>query len=166
MYYVDILRKFHELNIEYLIIGGLAVNLHGIPRVTQDIDIVISTNSSNIEAIIRAMNELGYTPKMPGVMAEDLNDDKKIEEWINERNMKAFCFHHTLKPFQEIDILLSHSLDFENAYKKRLVKSAEGFDISIVSMDDLIKLKKESGRAQDLSDIEMLRKAKEWTDEE
>ncbi len=42
MYYFDELGEFYKKKVDYLVVGGLAVNLYGIPRVTQDIDILIS----------------------------------------------------------------------------------------------------------------------------
>ena len=48
MYYFDILKEFFDRKIDYLIVGGLAVNLYGVPRVTQDIDIIIALDKENI----------------------------------------------------------------------------------------------------------------------
>jgi hypothetical protein len=48
MYYFEILEGLHESKVKYLIVGGLSVNLYGVPRVTQDIDIIIAMGKKNI----------------------------------------------------------------------------------------------------------------------
>ena len=57
-----------------------------------------------------------------------------------------------------IDIVLVHPLDFEKSFINRTVKKAKDIDIYLASVDDIIKMKEFSGRTQDLSDIEMLKK--------
>jgi len=165
MYYFDLLKEFHTVGIKYMIAGGLSVNLHGIPRVTQDIDIVISPDRENILLTVSVLKKLGFVPVLP-VNPEDLADESIRESWIREKNMVAFSFHHTTDNYRVIDIILVHPLDLDSAYLNRTVKSVRDFTVNLVSIDDLIKMKKFSGRAQDLSDIEMLYKLKDFMAEE
>ena len=162
MYYFDFLQKLFEHNIQYLIVGGLAVNLYGVPRVTQDIDIIIAFETSNLLRLRNVLKELGYVPRLPGVNPEDLADAEKREDWINNRNLKAFSFYHAKDFYKAVDIVLVHPLDFNVAFKNRTVKKAQGTDINLVNIDDLIKMKSFSGRKQDLSDIELLYKIKHY----
>lgn len=55
-------------------------------------------------------------------------------------------------------MFLVHPLNFEDAYRKRIVKKVKDVEISLVSLEDLITMKEFSGRDQDLSDVEMLKK--------
>ena len=48
MFYIDLLRELYHNKIKYLIVGGVAVNLHGVPRATFDFDLVISTDIDNV----------------------------------------------------------------------------------------------------------------------
>jgi len=162
MYYFDFLQKLSEHNIQYLIVGGLAVNLYGVPRVTQDIDIIIAFETSNLSRLSNVLKELGYVPRLPGVNPEDLADAEKREDWITNRNLKAFSFYHAKDFYKAVDIVLVHPLDFNSALKNRTVKKAQGIDINLVNIDDLIKMKSFSGRKQDLSDIELLDKIKHY----
>jgi hypothetical protein len=162
MYYFELLQKLSEHNIKYLIVGGLAVNLYGVPRVTQDIDIIIAFETSNLLRLSNVLKELGYVPRLPGVNPEDLADAEKREDWINNRNLKAFSFYHAKDLYKAVDIVLVHPLDFNVAFKNRTVKKAQGTDINLVNIDDLIKMKSFSGRKQDLSDIELLDKIKHY----
>lgn len=159
MFYYDVLKEFHDNNIRYLIVGGLSVNLHGIPRVTQDIDIIIAMDEINIHRTIAVLEKLGYCPRLP-VKSSELADNLKREKWVSEKNLKAFTFYHPHDHFKVIDILLVHPLDFEESYKSREEKQVKNFVINLVSIDDLIVMKEYSGRSQDLSDIEMLKKLK------
>jgi hypothetical protein len=159
MFFFDVLEKFYENKIKYLIVGGLAVNLYGVPRVTQDIDIIIATDKDNIYKINRILKELNYVPRLP-VNPDDMADKEKLREWIDERNLKAFSFWNKKEAYKVIDIVLVHPLNFEISFKNKVVKAAEGVKIFLAPVEDIIKMKKASGRDQDLSDIEMLRKVK------
>ena len=165
MFYFDILERFYQDKIKYLIVGGLAVNLHGVPRVTQDIDIIIATDKDNILKINKILKELNYVPRLP-VNPDDMADNETLKEWTEERNMKAFSFYNKKENYKVIDIVLVHPLDFEISYKNKKVKEAAGVEIFIASIQDIITMKKASGRGQDLSDIAMLEKVKRFMEQE
>jgi len=165
MYYFEVLEALYKGRVRYLIVGGLAVNLYGVPRVTQDIDLIISTSKTNILKVISILKNLGYVPRLP-VNPVDLADSDKVKDWIENRNLKAFSFCHKKDDYKEIDIVLVHPLDFEESFKNKTVKKVENVEIYLASIDDLIKTKELSGRAQDISDIEMLKKARKYLWEE
>ncbi len=165
MYYFDVMELFFKKGIKYLIVGGLAVNLYGIPRVTQDIDIIISMDKENIYKINRALKELGYVPRLP-VNPDDLADKNILNEWIKTKNLKAFSFYHKTDAYKVVDILIVHPLDFKEAYRRKTIKKVGNIEIFLVSIDDLILLKQNIGRAQDLSDVQLLKKVKKWMEEE
>lgn len=161
MYYFELLKAFHENRIEYLIVGGLAVNLHGVPRVTQDVDIVIALDEVNILNVNRVMRALGYVPRLP-VNPEDLANETVREEWISRKNMKEFSFYHSRHDYRVVDIVLFYNSDYNTLKKNRVVKNAGGIEIYVASIDDLLSMKSFSGREQDLSDIRLLRKVKQY----
>ena len=161
MYYFEILEGLYERKIRYLIVGGLSVNLYGVPRVTQDIDIIISTDRENILKIITLLKNQGYVPRLP-VNPEDLAESDKVKDWVENRNLKAFSFYNKKDNYKVVDILLVHPLDFEESFKNRTVKRVKDIEIYLASIDDLIETKKFSGRAQDISDIKMLKKARKY----
>lgn len=164
MYYFEVLEALFENKVKYLIIGGLAVNLYGVPRVTQDIDLIISTNKPNILKINAVLKSLGYVPRLP-VNPVDMADSAKVNDWIENRNLKAFSFYHKKDNYKVIDIVLVHPLDFDKSFESRTVKKVKDVEIYLASIDDLMKTKEFSGRAQDLSDIEMLKKAKKYLED-
>ena len=162
MYYFEILKEFFDRKIDYLIVGGLAVNLYGIPRLTQDIDIIIAFDRENIFKLNGVLKSLGYVPRLPGVDPEELADPDVREDWIANKNLKAFSFYHTKDTYKAVDIVLVHPLDFAKAFQNKTTKKAKGIAINLVSVDDLIAMKSFSGRQQDLSDIELLKKIQQY----
>ena len=165
MYYFEVLQELYNHKIEYLIVGGLAVNLFGVPRVTQDIDIIIAFDKKNVSALNDVLKNLGYVPRLPGVNPDELADSSIREHWITNRNLKAFSFYHSKDIYKAVDIVLVHPLDFAIAFRNKTVKKAGGIDICLVCMDDLINMKSFSGRKQDLSDIELLNKIQQYEKE-
>ncbi|MDG6027790.1 MAG: hypothetical protein E3K40_14025 [Candidatus Brocadia sp.] len=161
MYYFEILEGLYKSKARYLIVGGLSVNLYGVPRVTQDIDIVIAMSKENILKITSLLTELGFIPRLP-VNPDDLANPDKVKNWIENKNLKAFSFCHTKDNYKVIDIVLVHPLDFEESFINRTVKKAKDIDIYLASVADIIKMKKASGRSQDFSDIEMLEKVRKY----
>jgi len=164
MYYFEILEGLYKSKVRYLIAGGLSVNLYGVPRVTQDIDIVIAMDRENVLKITSLLKELGYVPRLP-VSPDDLANPDKVKDWIENKNLKAFSFYHKNENYKVIDIVLVHPLNFEKSFKNRTVKRAKDIDIYLASIDDVVKMKEFSGRPQDLSDIEMLNKVRKYLEE-
>ncbi len=89
-------------------------------------------------------------------------DARIVQDWIANKNLNAFSFYNEKENYKVIDIVIVHPLDFEAAFENKDIKKANGFDVNVVSIDDLIKMKKLVGRSQDISDIKMLRKVKKF----
>ena len=160
MFSFELLNVLYRKKIKYLIVGGLAVNLHGVPRVTQDIDIIISMDENNISILLESLKALGYIPRLP-VDPKGLLNPFIVRDWIEKRNLKAFTFYNKKDNFKEIDIVLSYPITFDQAYDKKIVKEVEQIKIYLISLDDLITMKNSAGRKQDLSDVILLKKLKE-----
>lgn len=63
--YKNIFKELNELATDYLVVGGLAVNFHGIPRMTYDIDLMINLQPENILKLVTKFTQWGYRPKIP-----------------------------------------------------------------------------------------------------
>jgi predicted nucleotidyltransferase len=154
--YQQIFRELNEAQIDYLVIGGLAVNLHGIPRMTYDIDFMILLEDGNIRKLVRKLGKWGYRPRVP-VNPEDLADGKNREGWIRDKNMKAFSFYNDTQPISEIDILIDSPSPYKEMRDRAILFKVGDVEVPVVSIPDLIVLKAGSGRKQDISDVEHLR---------
>ena len=158
--YKAIFKRLNELDIEYLVVGGLAVNFHGIPRMTYDVDLMVSLREENIMKLVTQLKKWGYRSKIPAEPG-DFADEKKRNQWILEKGMKALNFYSQTLPVGEIDIVIESPIPY-NELKDRAVKiELEGIMVPVVSIHDLIGLKTQAGREQDLADVEHLKRVLE-----
>ncbi len=137
----ELLQLLNSKTIEYLVVGGYAVAFHGHPRATGDIDIWIAISKDNACKTVEALEEFGFnTP--------DLKDEIFLEEGRNIRLGN--------EPLR-IEILTSiDGVEFNDCYKNRNTVTIDNVQINFISLQDLKKNKKTSGRLQDLADIENL----------
>ncbi|MBU4311891.1 MAG: nucleotidyltransferase [Candidatus Omnitrophica bacterium] len=159
MFYEEIFRGLNRAKIKYIIAGGIAVNLHGIPRATGDLDLLIALDERNIIKFSKAMTRLGYRPKAP-VNIEDFSVKKNREKWANEKGMKVFSLWNKKMPYKIVDVFVENPIGFRKLYSDRVDISVGRFTIPVVSIRHLIELKKKAGRKQDISDIELLKRVR------
>ena len=146
-----ICKAFQNRNIPYAIVGGYAVALHGAPRGTIDIDFIVSFQEKVFQDVEDALKTLGMRSRLP-VTASEVFQFRK--EYIEKRNLIAWSFYHPHNPVDIVDIILTTNLDDVSRIKKRVTASM----VQIISKKDLIVMKRQSGRPQDLLDIEALEK--------
>jgi len=142
-----------DAKVPYALVGGYAVALHGVVRGTVDIDVVLRFRQQHFERADAAFRSIGLTPRLP-VSAEDVFRFR--EEYIANRNLMAWTFVNPTDPSEIVDIILTHDLS-EMKTKRVLV---QGRAIKIAALDDLIRMKREAGRPQDLEDVRALRTLK------
>jgi hypothetical protein len=160
MLYQKIIKRMNEEGVEYLVAGGIAVNLYGYIRATMDLDMLVMLDGTNTAKVIKIVKELGYEPKLP-VALEDFSDPVKRKEWTSNKNMKVFSVYNPGNDLEHVDILLEDKIDFRQAYDRReIIKSGE-LTINLVNIDDLIRLKEIAGRERDKIDVKALQKIKE-----
>jgi len=159
MYYLEVFSALKQYNVKYLLVGGVAVVLHGVLRLTADLDLIVQLEKENLSKFVEAMKILGYTAKVPA-NPTDLANPEIREEWIKNKNMKVFSFINEKVPYKLIDIFVNEPIPFDEAYARRQIVKAKDVEISVISFDDLISLKKMASRPQDLEDINMLEELK------
>jgi hypothetical protein len=156
MYYESVFRELNKRKVKYLVVGGVAVVLYGVVRLTIDLDLLIDLSTENISKFIGSMESLGYKPKAP-VKASDLLDIEKRLEWAEKKNMVVFSFYNTKKSFELVDIFITEQVDFKKAYSEKEIIKAGGLGIPTASLALIKDLKKKSGRPQDLADLDSLK---------
>lgn len=159
MFYRKVLAQLQAYGVRYLVAGAVAMNLHGVPRMTADLDLLVDLSEENLRALLAALTVLGFHPRLP-VPAEALLDPDRRREWVETRHLRAFTFVDPARPFFEVDVLLSSPIPFEEAEQARTVVKAGELPIPVVSLDHLIAMKRAAGRAQDLADVASLEKLK------
>lgn len=154
--YKKIFKELNELGVDYLVVGGLAVNFHGVPRMTYDIDLMILLQSENILKLIGKLTQWGYKPKIP-IDPRSLADEAKRNSWIQEKGMKALNFYSETLPIGEIDLIIDSPIPYDRLKSRAIEFELQEEKVPTVSIHDLIELKLHSGRKQDLSDVEHLK---------
>jgi hypothetical protein len=155
MIYGELLTALNGAGVRYLVAGGLAVNLHGFVRMTTDIDLMIGLDEGNARAALDVFGGLGYVTAVP-VPAAGPADAGERERWIADKGAVVFTFVHARRSIEHIDVFLDPPIDFGRAWEGRAVFTVGGLDIPVVSLEDLIVMKKAAGRASDLSDARQL----------
>ena len=95
--YKIIFKELNKAGIDYLVVGGLAVDFHGIPRMTYDLDLMLLLEPDNILKMVSKLTKWGYRPRAP-VDPRDWADAARRESWIAEKGMKAFSFSSPILP--------------------------------------------------------------------
>lgn len=157
MFYVDLFRALDRHRVRYLLVGGLAMNLHGVPRMTMDVDVILALDSENVGRFIRCARELGLRPQAP-ILLEAFADPAQRQQWIEQKRMIAFALSTTEPSAPTVDVLISHPLAFDTAHARAVMREAGGVTVPLASVEDMIALKAATGRRQDADDIEHLRR--------
>jgi hypothetical protein len=160
MFYVELFRRLEEAKVRYLVVGGIAVNLHGVNRLTHDVDLMIALDAGNLARFVAVAKRYSFKPVVP-VAIDDLADAAKVRDWIENKHMLAFGLRPQNPVEPTVDILVKPPLDFEAAYARRVVAEVDGQAIAIAAVADLIVMKTGTGRAKDQDDIAMLKRLEE-----
>ena len=160
---LDYLGLFKELNargIKYLVVGGTAINLYGIPRMTYDLDVLLDLEPGNLERFISLVTEWGFKPKAP-VAIMDFADEAKRKEWVERKHMKAFNLVNPAWGISEIDVVIGTPVDYPRAAKRMNRLDLQGVPVPTISIEDLIRMKRAANRKQDKDDILYLKKVQD-----
>jgi hypothetical protein len=137
----DLLKLLKNHDVKYLLVGGYAVAYHGYPRSTGDMDIWIQINPENAQKMVRVLKSFGFdTP------------DLDAELFLTKRQIIRMGI-----PPVRIEIMMDASgVVFDDCYQNKIVGEIDGTEVHLISLEDLKKNKKASGRFKDLNDLENL----------
>jgi hypothetical protein len=142
--FTDLLRLFNAKGVRYLIIGGYAVIQYAEPRYTKDLDVWISTDTANAQAVFQALRAFGAP------LAELTEADFAEDGYFYQMGV----------PPVRVDILMGiPGIEFEKAWKQKVAIDFDGLLVTFISREDLITAKRASGRPQDLIDADTLASA-------
>lgn len=157
MEYIDIFEQLQKRNVRYLICGGLAVNIYGIPRMTADIDLLLDFEEENIASFEAALKFLNYVASVPVALKSLVNKSDR-EKIVREKNMIVYSFYNSRSGCASLDVLIDVPLTFDELWKEREIRNNNNLNLNLVSLHHLIELKKYSNRKQDNDDIILLSK--------
>lgn len=153
----DLLKMLAEAKVEFVLVGGLAVALHGYQRVTMDVDVVVAMDGENLQRFMSAAKAAGLRPTIP-VPLESLAQPELIEQWYREKGMLAFSLRGNETMATVLDVLVRPVVSFSELRRDATVVKVGLVDIPVVSIAHLIAMKTGTGRSKDAIDIEELRK--------
>ena len=159
LFYHDVLAALTSAGVPFVVVGGLAVNLQGVPRFTADVDLAVALDGAVLVRAAHALGRLGLTPRLP-ISADQLADTDIVRGWVEERNLVALTFVDAAEPLREVDLVLSSPVPFEELERTADRMTAAGLTIAVASIDALIRMKTGTGRAQDASDVDALVRVK------
>jgi hypothetical protein len=138
----------------YVVVGGVAVNLHGYQRFTKDVDLVIELIPNQTLRVLEALQSLGFRPNIPVKVTDFANADIR-NSWVREKGMMVFqMFSDTSRV--TVDIFAQYPIAFDELYAESTSVALPGAALRIASIQHLMQMKREAGRPQDMLDIEKL----------
>lgn len=152
-----IFSSLHQHKVNYLLCGGIAVNLYGIPRMTADIDVLIDWEEANLENFEAAIHEHGYKSNLFFGLKSLLSQEVRTK-YRNERNLIAYSYSSDLFQSLSLDILVESPILFSDCWARKETKYLGDIPITLLHLDDLILLKEYANREQDRADITNLKK--------
>jgi hypothetical protein len=142
--WIELLNLFNAGKVRFMIIGGFAVIKYAEPRFTKDIDIWVGVDFENARRVYEALRQFGAP--LAGITPEDFT--------------KPGYFYQMGRPPFRVDIVMTiPGIEFEDAWRNRVMTQIESTEVAFISKADLIKAKAAAGRPQDLLDLERLRQS-------
>jgi len=138
-------REFLELlnsrGVDYVIVGAHSLALHGRPRYTGDLDILVRPTFENAHMLVHILNEFGFAES--GFKAADFLEAEQLIQLG--------------RPPTRIDLLTSITgVSSEEAFATKVPAELDGIPVFVLGKDALIRNKRAVGRPQDLADLNVL----------
>ncbi len=160
-----VLKALTEAGVRYLVVGGVAVVLHGHLRTTGNLDLVVELSPDNLGRALDALERSGFQPRPP-VPLRSFADPETRRSWIETKNLQVFSLWHPELPGFEVDLFVEEPFNFEQAWGRRFEVALRGSIATVVGLDDLLALKREAGRPRDLDDVAVLEELAGGRDDE
>ena len=141
------LAALNAQGVGYVVVGGIAVIRHGVVRATRDLDVIVAGGTENIEAIRSLVAEWRATRPDGSPLPDDaIAPGKDL---------------HLLTPDGEVDLLAERPapLSFSELLNRSDTRKVDGVEAPIVSLADLVALKRIAARGRDLEDLRALEEA-------
>lgn len=139
--YLNLLRLFHEENVDYVVVGGYAVIAHGFPRTTGDLDILVRPTTANARRAVGALGRYGFT-----------RDEFEEADFLTVPNFLSFASGSVW-----IDLMTQlPGVSFDDCLTGSLELKFADVPVRYIGLQALRETKQATGRPQDLRDLENL----------
>jgi predicted nucleotidyltransferase len=150
---VPLLRRLVEGGVDFVVIGGVAVALQGYGRSTKDLDITYATDTANLEALGAML--VAARARLRGI-AEDVPFSPDTRTLKHTQILTL----DTIEGGLDLLVDPSGAPPYETLRRRSEVVEYEGLSVRVVSLDDLLSMKRAAHRPQDLVDVEALEAAR------
>jgi hypothetical protein len=121
---MEYLKLFQVLNthkVKYLVCGGLAVNIYGIPRMTADVDILLEFTENNLTNFENAVKQLLLQNSIPISIKTFINKDER-QKAKHEKKLFTYSYFSNQSGFMNLDVLLDVPLEFDLRWQNKTIK--------------------------------------------
>lgn len=147
-----IINKLNEAKLKYVLVGGAALVIHGLPRSTLDIDIYVPAKEEVLRKLFKIADSLGLQSGQKAILAISHSPELFVGQWI--------CFSYERQDI--LDVFLAGEKEFNKLYANSQQKEDRALTIRVVSLKDIKLMKKKSGRPIDLADIKFIKEAEKY----
>lgn len=158
--YQQLFQALNAAEVRYAVAGGLAVVLHGVPRMTFDLDLALDLSEENLRRLVGVLDSEGYRPRLPVPLAELCREELR-SSWTTERNLVAFSLFHPARPMEEVDLLLVTDPGWEVIAPSVVLRRLDDLEVPVVGRAVLRAMKLAVGRPKDRADASLLLEAGE-----
>jgi len=144
---LEVIARLNDEGVDYVVIGGVAINLHGLVRATEDLDVFVRPEAGNIASLRRALKRVWNDPEIDKITAEDLCGDYPAIRYGPPDDALP------------LDILtrLGERVCFDDLEHE--VIEVEGVGVRVATPETLIWMKADTVRPRDHADAAALRAA-------
>jgi hypothetical protein len=146
----NIITELKAARIKYVLVGAAALVIHGLPRSTLDIDIYVPARKETLDKLFLIAEALGLDCEQKDILKISHSPELFCGQWI--------CFSYQGQDI--LDVFFAAEKEFSKIYSHSEVKRDKRLSVRVASLNDIIAMKKTSGRPTDLADITFIKESK------
>lgn len=147
-----IINKLNNEGLDYVLVGGAALVIHGLPRSTLDIDIYVPAKKEVLNKLFKIADYLGLQSEQRTIVKISHLPELFVDQWI--------CFSY--KGQDILDVFLSGEKEFNKLYSNSEEKRDKTTTIRVASLKDIESIKRRSGRPIDLADVKFIKESRKY----
>ena len=163
MLFEPVFQALDRAGVRYVVVGGVAVVLHGHPRLTADLDLAVDLEPEPAVRAIEVLTGLGLRPAAP-VDPMGFADPVIREAWVADRGMLVFTMRDPDDPLRQVDLFVQEQIPFEELWSRADLVAVGDVRVRVASIADLIAMKESADRPLDRDDLENLRRIQGLTE--
>lgn len=153
--FIEVMKSLAAADVRFIVVGGVAVVLHGHLRLTADLDLVLDMTPDNLRRAVSALADLDFKPRAP-VPIETFESPEERKRLRREKQMEVFSLWSASRAGFEVDLFTETPFDYDEVARRATRVIVDGFEILVAPVSVLIAMKRKASRGRDLEDITVL----------